>query len=66
MLAEIPKGTMTNMQYRRSRGTHRKFKRNLQAWYEMNKEAIDARRASRAKYGKSKWADKDYYYDEED
>lgn len=46
---------MTNEQYRRKRGTRRKFQTTeaqaRELWYAMNKEAIDRRRAIRAKSG---------------
>jgi len=55
---------MTNEQYRKARGTDKPFqgteKQVKRRWYEMNKEAIDARRKREKAFKGKRWGRIDY------
>ena len=59
MLTELPTGTLTNMQYRRSRGTHRKFRDDraviLRVWRRLYGEEIAAAKKDRRRGHSWRW-----------
>ena len=53
MVPKIPPGTMTNMQYRRSRGTDKKFRPDPDEWFRVYGNVIKAASKRRGLFGRS-------------